>query len=339
MEPITGEVVAMPANLPPEYIRLEGTLRESRDPQEKLAILREMLTVIPKHKGTEKMQADLKRRISKLEQAATQKQKRGGRDLFHVPREGAGQVVLAGPPNAGKSSLLAALSRATPQVAAYPYTTQRPLPGMVHFEDVQIQLVDAPPLSTEYTETALFNTYRICDLILFVADLTAEDPAGSLRECVELLAQHFVRVSPTAPCSSAQNVAEIDKRAIVFANKADEIGAKDSAHLSDVLGEGTRLLVGSATTGEGLAALPRTLFEELGIIRVYTKKPGKKYEPGSPFVVPAGSTVMDAAPIVHKDLAGKMRFARLWGSGKHQGISIPRDHVLADGDILEIHAG
>jgi ribosome-interacting GTPase 1 len=329
----------MPANLSPEYIRLEEKLRQTRDPQERLVIMREMLTVIPKHKGTEKMQADLKRRISKLEDAAEQKQKRGARDLFHVAREGAGQVVLAGPPNSGKSSLMGRLTHATPQIANYPYTTQLPAPGMVHFEDVQIQLVDTPPLSREYTEAALFNTFRVSDMVLFVVDLAAPDPAGDLLECLALLEEHFIRVHPEAPLHAPGSTATVEKRALVFANKADIGEPGRIAGLEEVLGPGTRILLGSAEKGEGLGELPRILFATLRLIRVYTKKPGKKFERGTPFVLPAGATVMDAAPVIHKELAAKMRFARVWGSGKHQGVSVARDHVLADGDILEIHSG
>lgn len=329
----------MPANLSPEYIRLEVRLRETREAEEKLAILRQMLRAIPKHKGTDKMQADLKRRISKTEQVARQQRRKSGRDLFHVPREGAGQVILAGPPNAGKSSLLAKVTRATPQIANYPYTTQLPLPGMVNFEDVQIQLVDVPPLSPEYTETALFNVYRVSDLILFVVGLTDTDPAGSLRDCMGMLEEHGIKVTPDAAREQSGSVSVVEKRALIFANKVDQAGREAAGGIMDAFGQGYGVLVGSAETGAGLAELPGSLFAALRIIRVYTRRPGKKFERGTPFVIPAGATVVDAARVVHKELADQMRFTRLWGSGKYEGLSVPRDHVLADGDILEIHAG
>lgn len=331
--------VPMPANLSPDYMRLEERLRGTRDPQERLVLLREMLATIPKHKGTEKMQADLKRRISKLEEAAEQRQKRGGRDLFHVAREGAGQVILAGPPNSGKSSLLARLTHATPTIAAYPFTTHLPLPGMVRFEDIQIQLVDTPALAHTYTEAALFNIFRVCDLLLFVVDLSGADPAGDLLECTALLEEHFIRISPDAPLQGAAGVATVEKRALVFGNKLDAADPRRASGVQDVFGPGTPVLVGSAETGVGLDVLPRALFDALRLIRVYTKKPGRKFERGAPFVLPRGATVLDAAPVIHRELADRMRFARVWGSGKHQGVSVARDHVLADGDILEIHAG
>ncbi len=328
----------MPANLSPEYLKLEEKLRETKDPAEKLAILREMLAVIPKHKGTDKMQADLKRRISKMEQIAQQKKKKGGRDLFHVPREGAGQVLLAGAPNVGKSTLLAALTNANPQIADYPYTTQRPLPGMVEFEDVKIQLVDVPPLSREYTEPGLFNAYRICDLILFVVDLTAPDPVGSLLDCLALLEEHLIKITPEPERERPGQFSVVEKRAIIFGNKADAASPEAADDLKGAFGEQFPVVIGAAGELEGVEELPEILFRQLRVVRVYTKKPGQKFEKGPPFVLPAGSTVIEVARAIHKDFGEKMKYARLWGSGKHEGLSVPRDHVVADGDILEIHA-
>jgi uncharacterized protein len=337
----------MPANLSPEYIRLERRLRESRDPDEKLVILREMLRAIPKHKGTEKMQADLRRRISKLEQAVEQQSRKSGRDMFHVPREGAGQVVLAGPPNCGKSSILAALTNASPQVAPYPFATQHPLPGMVSCEDVQIQLVDAPPLSRDYVETALFNTYRVCDLILLVADVTDPDLPRTLADCIAMLEEHHIRIDPRAALDQDGSRSVLEKRAVIFGNKSDlimgsttpdDLRGRAVARLKEVLGD-VRVLVGSARENDGLDRLPELLFSSLQLVRVYTKKPNQRFERGQPFVLREGATVLDAAQLIHKEFAEKLKFARLWGSGKHQGLSVPRDHVLADGDILEIHAG
>ncbi|MBD3235315.1 MAG: TGS domain-containing protein [Candidatus Eisenbacteria bacterium] len=327
----------MPANLTPEYLQLDAKLRETRDPQEKLEIMRQMLRVIPKHKGTDKMQGDLRRRISRMEDALAQKRKKGGRDPFHVPREGAGQVLLAGAPNAGKSSLLSHLTNATPQVANYPYTTHAPTPGMVPFEDVQIQLLDVPPLSREYTEAALFNAYRICDLVLFVVDLSSADPTGELLDLMAMLEEHLVRISPDPARERAGQVSEVEKRCVIVGNKMDQAPAEAGASLRKAFGDDYPVLIGSAETGEGLAELPRVLFEALRLVRVYTKKPGRKFEKSAPFVVPAGSTVMEVAEAIHKEFAENLKFARLWGSGKHQGLSVPRDHVVQDGDLLELH--
>ncbi len=328
----------MPANLSPDYMRLEKQLRDTRDAGERLIILQEMLRVIPKHKGTDKMQADLKRRISKMEQAAQQKSQKSGKDLYHVAREGAGQVLLAGPPNVGKSRLMDQTTRAAPQVANYPFTTHLPQPGMVIFEDIQIQLVDTPPLSRDYVETALFNTFRVGDLILLVADLSDPDPSGSLLDCLAMFEEHHLMINPRAEAEQDGSASVMEKRAIIWGNKIDLAPTDAAGALRDDFSD-YRVLVGSAETGEGLEALAVALFEELKLIRIYTKKPGHKFEKGQPFVLHEGATVIDAARVVHKDFAENLKFAKLWGSGKHQGLSVPRDHVLADGDILEIHAG
>ncbi len=137
----------MPANLTPEYEKAEKQFRQARTDEEKLEWLQEMLRVIPKHKGTDHMQADLKRRISQLRKSAVKKGGVKGVDPFHVPKGGVGQVVLVGAPNAGKSALVAAVTSASVKVTEYPYATALPTPGMWAYEDVQIQLVDTPPMT------------------------------------------------------------------------------------------------------------------------------------------------------------------------------------------------
>ncbi len=326
----------MPANLSPEYLRLDERLRQVRDPQEKLVILREMLAAIPKHKGTDKLQADLKRRISKMEEGVQQRAKRGGRDPFHVPREGIGQVLLAGAPNAGKSSLLSKLTNATPAVAGYPFTTHQPLPGMVAYEDVQIQLVDMPPLSRDYTEAALFNTYRVGDIILLVIDMSDPDPAVVVQECIDLFDEHLIHLVPHL-VDSAGNLSTIEKQALILANKIDLAGASAPGRLAEAGDLELPVLNCSAETGEGLAGLPERLFHELRLVRVYTKKPGKKFVRDAPFVLPEGSTVLDVARAIHKDFADGLRSVRLWGSGKHDGIPAPRDHFFNDTATTEIY--
>jgi hypothetical protein len=329
----------MPANLPPEYIRLEGLLREAKTPEEKLPILREMLAVIPKHKGTEKMQADLKRRISKLQEAAEQRRRAGGRaDPFHVPREGAGQVVLAGPPNVGKSSLLAALTEAHPVVAEYPFSTHQPQPGMVPFEDVQIQLVDAPPLVLESLPPGIINLYRNADLILLVVDLAAEDPAEQARAVLKLLSDRLVDVvARREEGVDPGQVSRVRKRGLVVANKRDLAPGPEPLEALRRAVEPLEVVAVSCSTGEGLERLPGLLFQGLERIRVYTKKPGYKFEPSAPYVLPLGSTVVDAAREIHRDFAERLKFARIWGSAKHDGAAVPRDHVLQDKDIVEFH--
>jgi hypothetical protein len=329
----------MPANLNPEYIRLDGLLKQARTPEEKLPILREMLSVIPKHKGTDKMQAELKRRISKLNEAVEAQRKSGGRaDPFHVPREGAGQAALAGSPNAGKSSLLAALSHARVAVADYPFTTVQPQPGMVPYDDVQIQLVDGPPLARDHLLPGMINMYRVCDLIVAVADLSVADPAARTQEAFDVLREHLVDpVASDEDAGDPGQASRVRKRTVVVANKIDAPGA--AGRLDGLIRGMAPLSVAavSCADGTGLQDLPRILFEGLGVLRVYTKRPGYKFERTAPYILRAGASVLDAAKEIHKDFAERLKTARIWGSAKHDGQAVTRDHVLADGDVIELH--
>ena len=156
----------MPANLTPDYFKAEQWYRSASTNEEKMLALEQMLAVMPKHKGTEHLQADLKRKLSQLKDASAQQKKAGKHvDIFHVPRSGAGQVVLLGTPNSGKSAILAALTHAKVTVAEFPFATHAPVPGMVRYEDVQIQLVDMPPITADYAAPGQVGTYRNGDLI------------------------------------------------------------------------------------------------------------------------------------------------------------------------------
>jgi len=175
----------MPANLTAQYKAAEERYRQASGHEEKLDGLREMLALLPKHKGTEKLQADLKKRISKLEEEGEHVAKSGhrGPDPGHVKKEGAGQWVILGPPNAGKSSLLAALTNAHPEIADYPFTTRVPQPGMMPFEDALVQLVDTPAAAPEHAESFLPNLARNADGLLLVLDVTADDVVAAWACC------------------------------------------------------------------------------------------------------------------------------------------------------------
>lgn len=322
----------MPANLTPQYLEADRRFKTATTPQDKLAALEEMLTVIPKHKGTEKMQADLKRRIAKLR--AQMQQRKGaarGRPSYVVDREGAGQIVLVGAPNVGKSALLRGLTNAQPEIADYPFTTRVPLPGMMPYENVQVQLVDLPPV-TEVTEGWLFAIIRGADAAALVVDLATDDVLSQIEQVQALLGQAKVSLVPE-PQEPNQ------KRAIVIANKLDAPGAASRlALVRDFIRAALPVVPASALHGTGLGELQRMLFELLGVIRVYSKPPGRKADRSTPFVLKRGATVRDAAEAVHRDFAAKLKYARLWGTGEFQGQMVGRDHVLKDGDIIEIHA-
>jgi ribosome-interacting GTPase 1 len=329
----------MPANLTPQYLDAEKRFRQAKTPAEKISALEEMLALIPKHKGTEKMQADLKRRLSKARDEAQKKGKAGARGFtYHVPREGAGQVVLVGPPNSGKSTLLAMLTNAEPEVADYPFTTRKPLPGMMEFENIKIQLVDLPPLAAEWTEGWVFALIRNADLVLVLVDLGDDEVLDHVERVKGQLAEHKIRlVGQAAAWSPEEALAE--KRALLVGNKEDLDGAKErAALLAECYAADLPLLTVSAASGGNLEALRRALYEGLGIVRVYTKSPGKKPDFEAPFVLKQGATVLDVAEAVHKDIAAGLKFAKIWGVDKFDGQRVTRDYIVQDGDVIELHS-
>lgn len=323
----------MPANLTPDYLAADKKFKTATSPQDKLAALEQMLSTIPKHKGTEKMQADIKKRIAKLrEQMQRRKGAARGKPFYHVDREGAGQVVLIGAPNTGKSMLLRALTNADAVVADYPFTTRVPQPGMVVFENVQIQLVDLPPITPESSEGWLYGIIRTADAAVLVIDLASEDLLTETEAVFTLLAgaNLFLVAEPHRPS---------EKRSVVVANKLDVHGAAGRlAIFREYISDRLPMLPLSAVAGTGLDAMRQTLFEVLDVIRVYSKPPGKKVDMNTPFILKKGATVLDAAEAIHKDFAEKMKFARLWGRDKYQGQMVGREHVLEDGDVIELHA-
>jgi len=325
----------VPANLTPEYFKAERWFREATTNDEKILAIERMLSVMPKHKGTDHLKADLRRKLSKLKEAATQK--KGGRqaDIFHVPRSGAGQVVLIGTPNSGKSSIVAALTNAKVNAAEFPFATTAPVPGMVGFEDIQIQLVDMPPVTDDYVTPGQVGTYRNCDLIAIVTDMSA-DVTEQLNICLDFLESRQLLIDRQTEATDKQgNV--LGKRAFCICTKSD-IAQPDAL---EKLKKNRRFRFDfypiSVRTGAGIDKLSQILFEQLDIIRIYAKPPGKKPDMDEPFTLPAGSTVMDLAQDIHRELAEKLKYARIWGAGVYDGQNCQRNHILSDKDIIELH--
>jgi uncharacterized protein len=312
----------MPANLGPEYLAAEHEYRSAQTAAERIAALEKMFATLPKHKGTEKMQADIRRRLSHERKESQKKGASHAVPFYLVRREGAGQVALLGPANSGKSSLVRALTHAHPEVSDYPYTTRLPIPGMMNFENVPIQLVDLPPISAEFTEPWLPQALRNADASVLVVD------ANDARDIEEI------------------EVIEADLRdwhlpppRLLVCNKIDQPGALGNGEaLADLFRERYPAVPVSAATGDGLAAFARAVFHLLDVVRVYTKAPGKMAQLEKPYVLKRGATVLDAARHVHKDFAEHLRFARLYHrQGDRDGMMVDRHHPIQDEDILEFH--
>lgn len=325
----------MPANLPPQYFDAEKNFRAAKSPPEKIAALEDMLAIMPKHKGTDHLRAELRSRIAKLTQ---QLSKKSGtqRTSMMIDKEGAAQVAVIGLPNSGKSQLIASITNATPIVAEYPLSTHSALPGMMDFEDIKIQLIDTPPLAPQTIQWWLPPMLRQADALLAMVDLSY-DPLAQLGEIRDHLEKMRLVIGDSV-ANPEEDVVVWHKQAMIIASKLD---SDDNSHnyqlLLDNLGSKLPVVAISAIQGIGLDKLRLEIYRMLDIIRVYTKAPGQKADTSDPIVLPRGSTLLDAASNVHKDFAAKLKFARIWGSGKHDGIMARRDHVLEDGDIIELH--
>ena len=326
----------MPANLTPEFKAAEERYKAAKDVQEKIECLEQMLATVPKHKGTEKIQADIKSKLSKLRRAP--KRKAGGRkqDIAHVPREGAAQVAVLGAANAGKSSLVGRLTQAEPKVAEYPFTTLRPQPAMMPYEDILIQLVDLPALGADTPAPWVPQVARYADAALVVIDLGAPDPAVQFDGVRGSLEERKVILVPRLDPDREDEPPVRHLPALVVANRIDAEDAPDVLALVREEVDPAWTIDGvSAETGEGLEGLGRTLYDLLGLVRVYSKLRGKKPE-ATPFVLRRGQTVMDFAGQIHKDVIKHFRFARVWGRSGFDGQRVSRDYVLEEGDVIEI---
>jgi hypothetical protein len=328
----------MPANLTPDYLAAEKAYKQAKTSIEKMECLERMLSTIPKHKGTEKMQADIKRRIaqSKDRMDAERARKKGGVSLV-IKKEGAGKVVLAGPPNTGKSQLICSLTNAKPEVAPYPYTTRMPVPAMMPYEDILIQLVELPALSEEHYEPATGDNIRTADLVLVIIDLASRDPLEQFTTTVDILEKSKIRLSKDGPAEPAA-FGWSHKKAIAVANKNDlDEGGELFSLMKEFWESDIPLLSVSAETQNNLQPLKMEIFNRLDIIRVYSKEPGKSKPSGAPYTVRAGSTLLEFAAQVHKDFAENLKFAKVWGSAEFPGQAVSADYLLADGDTVELH--
>ena len=391
----------MPANLPPEAKAKYAKYLDAKTTEEKIRALEEFISAVPKHKGTENLMLWARKKLAQLRQELEDEKRRkrsgGGGIRYMVQKTGAAQVAVIGPPNTGKSTLVHTLTGAKTVVADYPYATRLPAPGMLKFEDIQIQLVDTPSLMLDEPDSQWNNRIiglaRNADALLLVFSLDSPNLRDEIVSVLRILGDRGIEISKGKGyvyIERTRGVGDIKlyvngrlrgfteedvrkllreyriyganvyiegevtlddvekavftrtmfKPAVIVLNKADKsiYTRRELLGLRDVVPRDTPVLVGIARSGRGYENLGRVLFEKLGIIRIYTKEPnGEKAE--QPLVLRKGATVLDVARSVHSRLVKNFKYAKIWGpSAKYPGERTGLDHVVEDGDIVEIHA-
>lgn len=332
------EAKNMPANLPPQYFEAEKKLRTAKTSQEKIVILEELLSIVPKHKGTEKLQALLKTKIAKLRSLIQKKPAVAKHHFsFSIEKSGAGQVILIGLPNSGKSTLVKALTNAELEIGDYPFTTRAPMPGMMPYNNIQIQLIDMPPITPDYMEFWHAELIKEADGILLLLDISSPDSAIDFQNLIHKLKEKKIGLL-TDDQEIPSNEQLFWKKALVVANKIDLLSDEEKMFdLKSAVAPEFQLIAISAKHGRNIENLKKNIFAFLDILRVYSKSPGKKPSFEEPFVFKKGSTLMDMAKAVHKDFSRNLKFARIWGKNKYEGQKVNRDYILEDEDVIELH--
>jgi len=325
----------MPTNLPPEYYHVEKRYKVAETAEEKLSLLEELISTIPKHKGTDHLRSDLRRKLSKMKESAQTQKKSGGiSSVFQIDKEGAGQCVIIGSGNTGKSSLVAKFTNADPEVAEFPFSTWQPTPGMLMYENVQIQVIDSPAIDMDYVEPEFVQMIRRADLILLLVDIQA-DPISQLEHAEQFLVSN--RIIPMHLKEKYPERGNKFTQVLVLVNKVDDEQIEEDFHVyCDLMDMKWDCMPISIESEFNIDEMKKAIFDRLGMIRVYAKPMRQEPDFTTPFVIRKGSTVEDFALKVHKDFFEQLKSARLWGGAEFDGMMVSRSHVLQEGDIVEL---
>ena len=319
----------MPANLPTIYHKIEARLKFADTSEEKISILREMLAVMPKHKGTDGLRAELNSKIAKFKKEAKKKPQARRLDMNYVPKMGIAQVVLMGAPNSGKSTILSKLTNAEPEVASYPFTTQKPDVGMIEFENVQIQLVDTPPLYENFHPPWLLALGRSSDVILGMINGSKPNPEKELDSLLNRLETGLIFLE-SRDFYNGEELMEKEGFIIVTGSVEPKLKLLSKKY-------GDRLDFYGFELDSEVDVFKKEIYDFLNLIRIYTKPPGKEADFTEPVVLNKGSTVEDAAYHIHKDFANKMKYTKLW-RGSNNPRQVGPEEILMEGDVVEFHS-
>ncbi|MDO9548425.1 MAG: TGS domain-containing protein [Candidatus Marinimicrobia bacterium] len=327
----------MPANLPPDYFAAEEKFRTAESISAKIACLEELISTVPKHKGTDHLRAELRRKLSRLK-SEQHKRKSVSRheSEYHIEKEGSGRIAVIGPTNAGKSSLVARLTHATPKVSESPFTTWGPTPGMMNVKDVHLQLIDTPPLSKDYTKPELFDLIRTSDLLLLMLDIRAF-PIQQFDDSLEMLANHrIVAEFLKNKIENSESMTIIPTMIVI--NKVDNQRLQADFNAFCELEQADWPVIPVSIQNQyNLDTMGRRCLEMMKLMRIFSKPPGKEPDMSQPYVLKIGSTIEDFAGKVHRDFLNNLKTARVWGKNVYDGQMVGRDHILNDGDVVELH--